>query len=429
MFLKQHLTSLFTVSALSVVAFGNALAQDQPSFRKLGEIKVNKPAFLNILNNASGSSLVISSFAPFASDTVSIVPNLKSALSQMDSIKPLPLTSQITWPNGTTYVSQDVFGNEGILVSGGFLVPGKGNGAVTFIPLGASTSSSNIHAITGSQGSWFYHKTSLVDMNGDGLVDVVTARANKPLFGAAKTELLWLENPGLPTALTTSWKEHIISKNADVHFELIGVVGSAIPAIVATEFFNKKLSITWQENGQFVNRVIDDKLGSAFDLQVVDVNFDGRRDLLVTNHESTASASGVFAYEIPEDLKKGSFIKHVLFSGIQTRQKGPNQASPGAPLAFYPAVNQTNSKPWILVSGDGSQRAHLLKPNSESVSDWSYSESTLTDEKCTVGSSAVGDVNGDGFAEVFVPAYDNNRISVFTFAPSPNDSIVVARIQ
>ena len=35
----------------------------------------------------------------------------------------------------------------------------------------------------------------------------------------------------------------------------------------------------------------------------------------------------------------------------------------------------------------------------------------------TVGGISVGDVDGDGYADFFVPNYDDGQVNAFTFAP------------
>ncbi len=42
---------------------------------------------------------------------------------------------------------------------------------------------------------YFYHKADWYDVDGDGLLDLITARATKPLFGSGSGELLWLKQP------------------------------------------------------------------------------------------------------------------------------------------------------------------------------------------------------------------------------------------
>jgi hypothetical protein len=42
---------------------------------------------------------------------------------------------------------------------------------------------------------YFYHKSEWIDLNGDGKLDLLTARGTKPIIGTAGGELLWLEQP------------------------------------------------------------------------------------------------------------------------------------------------------------------------------------------------------------------------------------------
>ena len=44
---------------------------------------------------------------------------------------------------------------------------------------------------------------------------------------------------------------------------------------------------------------------------------DGNKQLLINNHVDDSS-SGVFAFEIPEDVRTGVFTKHILASGFKT---------------------------------------------------------------------------------------------------------------
>lgn len=103
--------------------------------------------------------------------------------------------------------------------------------------------------------------------------------------------------------------------------------------------------------------------------------------------------------------------------GFDTTQPGEGQASPGSPVAFHPITSRTDEKPYILVGGDGTQRAHLLRPLSKLARDWSYDMSTIIYVNCTVGGVSVGDVDGDGYNELFVPAFENGQVHVYTYAP------------
>ena len=77
-----------------------------------------------------------------------------------------------------------------VIIPSGFLVPTKGEGALTIFDLSAGGGDSDrpYQVTSASDGTWFYHRAVWLDMNGDGRTDIVTCRANKPLFGKSKTK-------------------------------------------------------------------------------------------------------------------------------------------------------------------------------------------------------------------------------------------------
>jgi hypothetical protein len=407
-----------------------------PEARSLGTIQVGKPAFLALVPFQPGEAptLVISSFRMFGRDTVRTVPAVGEFLEDLGAVRPTLLTDRITWPNETDWTPGSIFGFDALTVSSGFLVPGKNRGAVSVLPLrdGAAFWAHEPIRLSPDMPGWFYHRAVWRDMDGDGAQDVITARARKPMMGAGRGKLVWLRNPGrqirenaadgIKVGAAPSWEEQVLAEGPDVHFRLEDLDGDGTEEVLATEFFGKRLSVSWFEGGEgplasrgLRRRVIDAQLGSAFDLELVDLDGDGRRDLLVTNHEPDEKAA-VFAYEIPDDFRNEAWPRHTLIEGIETRQGGPKQASPGRATAFHPRPAEPGARPWILVSGDGSQRAHLLVP--EEGSRWAYREETLVDVGGTVGLCLAEDVDGDGYTEIFVPSWNKDEIHVFTFAPA-----------
>jgi hypothetical protein len=393
----------------SFLAFSSGFAASPLQPQKKGEMSIKKPAFLSLerLQENAPLSLVVSSFNPFGSDGISTYSDIASHLTLLNEAKP-SWSAPIRWPNEARLVDSHFVGKPMMIVAGGFLVPGKATGAITLIDPVTQESS----ALTQDKSGYFYHRTHLMDFNGDGRLDVLTARVNKPIIGASKGELLWLEQPA-ENALSQRWKEHVLVSGPDVHFQVRDIDDNGTPEIIATQFFSKKLTLLWSEEGKYQVRVIDDTLGSAFDVVLADINSDGQDDLLVTNHEKDEKAA-VFAYEIPADFRAGVFKRHTLIAGIET-QSGFQAASPGQAVAFHPTKALASEKPYILVSGDGSHKAHILSAKSQEKTDWSYEESVLVNAQGTVGQSAVGDVDGDGAAEIFVPSYDRDVIHVFSY--------------
>lgn len=276
-------------------------------------------------------------------------------------------------------------------------------------------------------------------MNGDGLMDVLTARASKPLLGASAGEMIWLERPAGPDPLgngSLPWREHSLAAGKyapDVFFVRQDLNGDGLWEIVYTTFFSQgggSFSVLYTEgddspsrwtNASAVRRVaIDTSLGTMFGVRTADLNADGRTDFLVTNHVDNATLSGVYGYESPADgdfTQADKWKRHTLASGFPTRIPGPGQASPGLALAVHPRVNETAGKPLVVVAGDGEERFHLLQPASEDPASWNYTRSVAFDCQGTVGAPVVGDTDGDGWADVVLPCYDIGKLVGLTFAP------------
>jgi hypothetical protein len=404
-FIKSLKTGVLATLGLSTIA----AADSNFTINKINEINATKPAFLfNYVNQTTGyHDLFISSFGPFRSGSIYKINEINGQMTNSE-VNIEQAVTDLKWPNEISEVPSDIFGANTYAVADGFLVPGKGTGSVTIF----NTENNISFKVTKDKSGFFYHRVIWHDMNGDGLLDLITARGKKPMIGRAQGELVWLEQP--TGNKTEAWKEHLIAKGPDVHFRIRDLNGDGQIEIVASEFFHKKLTLIEFKDGEWQRHIIDDTLGSAFDLDFDDINNDGKIDLLVTNHEGDKNAA-VFGYEIPEDIYS-NWTRHTLFSGFVTKQRGVGQASPGEAMAVHPDLNNKDSKPVILVSGDGSQHAHILTPVSEDPNNWEYTEKAFLNAGCTVGKMAVNDVNNDGLLEIFVPAYDNDKIHVFSFS-------------
>ncbi|CAK8697335.1 unnamed protein product [Clavelina lepadiformis] len=69
-----------------------------------------------------------------------------------------------------------------------------------------------------------------------------------------------------------------------------------------------------------------------------------------------------------------------------------------------------------MLTGDDDGQAWVLTADSEEQTEWSYSATVIyTQRKGTVGAIAVGDADGDGYAEVFLPSYEEKFIRVMTY--------------
>lgn len=349
-------------------------------------------------------------------------------MNNVNDIQPMQISTKgVVWPNEVTQVPPELFSSSpGFLMAGGFLVPTKSNGGIWYVNTSSADSLQTPPLmLTTEDPGWFYHRAVFADLTGDGKLDIVSCRANKPLIGSGQGQLVLLTQSD---AESDHWTEIALSKGCDIFFAVEDLNGDGKLEIVAAEFFGKQLTLYWTENANgdwtdtasIHSRALDTDCGALFDIEIVDLNNDGKKDFLVTNHQETDAnpAPSVFAYEMPSNIFTDNFVRHTLASGFVVLKSGPNQAAPGNAQTFFPtSPAPVNQKPWIALSGDGSEKAYIMQPNSSDPSDWAYTLTTLETTTNTIGKLAVADVNNDGYVEVFVPAYEANSIAVFTFAP------------
>ncbi|KAL7545461.1 hypothetical protein ACHAWF_008811 [Thalassiosira exigua] len=437
----------------------------------------------------------------------------------------------IKWPNEVTsvpkqeYISnqaRDVSHGDQLLVTDGFLVPGKDKGGLYVIDSPLNNSERNI-CLTGPT-DWFYHRAIFVDLTGDGRQSVIAARAKRNLFGESEGQLVWLERPaphffdaltGAPldksgnpfdpfSADNLPWKSRTLAEGPDVMFSVADLdqTDDTIE-VISSQFFTKKVSLHSIKLGPrpeiVFNRIIDDRCGHAFSSVLADLDGcaarksltqsvvvdsgstvdtltggDAFSHLLVTSHEclqeevgddktdssskqlsmaSVGRGSGatsptdtvggsLFAYRVPAGKnawKYEPWTRSTVATGFKVHNSVKNMISPGAPGFCYPfhptrgggfTMGKKWQRPLIGLSGDCAESAYILRPieGADSIHgaieegvDKSTKYALMSEIKCksTVGSLAIGydsfcsQGNNDGFANIYVPCYEEDKVLVF----------------
>ena len=382
--------------------------------KSLGTMALSDAGFAAVLEQDGKNSLFVSSFAAFGSDAGYRINDIADLTTKgMSGMTATKIGGSVTWPNDITAAPNNIFGSDGIIVGGGFLVPGKSNGGIYFSASanGASADWIELYAKSG----WFYHRVLFADIDNDGKQEMISCRAEKGVFSGASTMLVTLK-PADATKPTGSWVETEIGPGCDALFTVADLNGDGIPEVIAASYFTSELNLFTANGSSWATGVtmttLDSTVGAAFDVQVVDVNGDGKVDLLISNHQGDGSG-GVYAYEIPADITNPkAYTRHTLASGFPVTESGFNQAAPGSATAFYPTPAHKSGPPYIALAGDAAQIAYILVPGTTA---WSYTTTELYNCGCTVGKLAVADVNNDGYMEIIVPCYDNGVLAAFTF--------------
>lgn len=196
-------------------------------------LKVPTPSYVQILND---DMLSVTSFSLLR----------KGSIMQFDlddtSIN-RKLNGDYLWPNELS-VFNNKQGRKVMLVPDGFLLPGQNDGALYAILDPHSPNAQPIR-ITNPNKGWFYHRAVHVILPG-GQQGILTARANKPILGPGKGELVWLSIPddfGMSED-NGPWIETILVDGPDVMFEVVDLDKTdEIIEVVAAHFFGEKLSV------------------------------------------------------------------------------------------------------------------------------------------------------------------------------------------
>lgn len=373
--------------------------------KKIKSLEHDKPAFVEVVADGGVSDLYVSSFKLMGGDSVKKYLDIENLMNNR-SVRIETTADSIVWPNEIEKYPSLVEGDEALVVASGFFPPTKNNGGIYLV----NKRTNAIEKISKDKNGWWYHRTRFWDYDRDGRLDIVTARAYKGMFWGKDAELIVLLAPN--GSSRTSWEEEFLFKGPDVFFELVDFDGDDKFEVISSQFLFENITYHYLDelNGEWTEKVIDHTIGPGFDLSVIDLNNDGQKEVLVTNHVSSDQA-GVFAYEIPTNPRYEQWPKHVIHQGFKTTARGIGQASPGNAKAFKPDQNEDTPLS-IVVSGDGNEKVHLFSPTG---TPWKYQHEVIYEGRGIIGKVTTSDADRDGRTEIYIPAYDENKIHIFEY--------------
>ena len=113
------------------------------------------------------------------------------------------------------YAPSSLFGEEGVVAAGGFLVPGKSNGGIWYSPRNKDNVQGSWVPLYKDNHGYFYHRIFVMDVDGDGQDDILSCRATKPMLGGGKGDMVYF-TPNDRKKPLGPWTQTVIGAHCDV---------------------------------------------------------------------------------------------------------------------------------------------------------------------------------------------------------------------
>jgi hypothetical protein len=398
---------LFLGAVASVYSFGVTTK---------GEFPLKHAATTSLVPSSANSNacIFITTFAPFDPDASYLLSNYAS---NWNAASLTTIDTTVVWPNEAAAAP---FNASLVTLAGGFLAnPAKATGRVSLRAVNVAAGTVGLETqVSQDKDGYFYHHVEWTPVS-TRLNALISARVKVPTVGQAQGELVLLL-PDSNDYMHTTWTETVVATGPDVFFTLADLEGKGNVLVIASQFFTSKALMIYDCQGSLFNcsdanvksYVVDNaEEAGFFSVSYVDVNNDGKLDILATTNTATGKG-GVFVYESAGDYRQGAsaWIKHELATGYKpTLPFLPGRGAPGNISPFSPpATALASTKPWLLVSGDDAGTVSVLVPVSTSSSDWSYDETFIYNSTGTVGSPVA--VATDAGVDVIVPDYVQNKM-------------------
>lgn len=398
------------------------------SLELLAEINVKRPGYINVLpahgagssaslqrarnavswNNWKRNSLVYQHLedaqcqAPYLeriwitgfslASTKGFLQCVDAETGQMESVN-ARTASSIRWPNESNSVPSSLLGTtekygkepagtetsrkvedaeDALLVSDGFLVPGKDKGGLYLVKNPGNDATEWVRCLTGGQTAseaWFYHRAVWVDLTGDGRQSILTARAKAPSVlkngsrldssdRAKSGQLVWLEMPkphsidketGTPlekdgtvfdpfSARHLPWKIHVLDEGPDVMFAVADLdIEDDTVEVISSQFFERRVVLHSIHRGPqpviTFRRSLDDKCGAAFGTVLADLD---SNESTQHGHRRVVDSGSTVGTQKPGDL-----FSHVLVTSHE--------------CSFDERDSADNTKESVVSGGEGGE--------------------------------------------------------------------------
>lgn len=432
-FTKVHFTFPLLLLAVNILSSSGQ--------RLVGTVYgVNNAASLNVYQHSGGGAQTTYSILASTYDTgrntydnayILFYPG-QAISSGFDGYRPRLIYNLLFYPKELAQVPSRVFNFDAISIPDGSTIVGKTSGSIYITNVNDFSFPATVDILKPRLPiTTSYMYSNLVWLQADaGLTwDIVTCRVLIESGTVKEAQLVWIDHPSL-NDMSSQWSLNVLKESAcDTNVALVslstGGIGNNYEVVYTTGFHLRRLAFFYTTNnfGRWTDPtdivgVVLEQGRQFYDVQIVDVNRDGKQDILTTVVDRTNGT--VEVWEIPNDFRNGDqYVRHVIAAGFAARTGGTEGRSPGVARPFYP-TGGSQQKPWIAVTGGDDGRAYVLSPQSQAVNDWNYQLTTVVDYGLiqSVTGITAADVDGDGYAELFVSVRGMNYVQVFSYSPA-----------
>ena len=324
----------------------------------------------------------------------------------------------ILFPNRSSVFDVDNDGVKDWVIAAGFLVRPTGNivwmkGTKT----GNDLDFGPMQKMVLPDDKRWYHELVPVDFDNDGDMDFVTTNHNGTPQMPGTSQVEWFENQGVMGE--ANFTHHVIASVGGVHIELHDLDADGDLDILLPQFFAGP-SLIWLEhpgdpNGVWTQHTIDSVTGKGFEVKVVDLDGNGKLDVVYNNHNHQLAQKpeeqvmGVYWWEIPDPsvihtLTNWDANKKIIHEGFNVTKPDPN--ANGAPGPFHVGDIDGDGDLDVSVAGDGDEGAYVFVQNAGSV----FQKVQIDTGLIMSADHHMMDLNGDGKQDFVWNVYGNTGL-------------------
>ena len=392
----------------------------------------NKPAFVTVddLDNDGFKDMIVAQYGPALSGNYDIYWGTGKLNQWEKETLNIGGDNGISFPHPVKVADINGDGIKDIVSPSGFLACLVNCGNIFWLEGTGVRNQWTKHEIIKNNDHFFFD-VSLVDIDGNGIDDILTNASKKTTLGAQDERLMWLK--GTDTADKFEKTARVIADGNGGPFpRFVDLNGDGKKDIAVAQFFNKNIStegsFIWFEQTDTENwtkHIIDNESGESFMLEIIDNLYnDGVRRAVGVNHvNSTDNANGpkegVFIFDIPADPTQPWPKTNIADIKSRKSPLGGNQAAPGL---FGHGDITGNGLTDLVVSGDGDSRVFWFEQNPAGT----FTQHTLDGvEGVSVNSEGsfgqaggmqIVDLDGDGRNEIVVTTYEGNKIYIYKYS-------------